>query len=201
MLLARTPLDPLDYLAREAEVPQRLEYVNGHAYALSGSTKQHAKLVTNLVGHAFNALPRRPACEVFSQGVKVHVPERNSFYYPDVLATCEPPSREQYIVREPCFIVEVLSPSTANIDRREKRAAYMTLASLEQYLILDQDRMRADLYCRAEKGWTLAILREQDRAVELTCLNLVLTLAQIYSGVEFPLHVAEEEPELEWLTA
>lgn len=202
MLQLRQSLDSLDYLMREAEVPERLEFVNGHAYALSGSTKEHAQIVTNLVGHTFLALPRRPRCAVFSQAVKVHVPERNSFYYPDVVGTCEPRSSDRYIVSEPCFIVEVLSPSTASIDRREKRVAYMTLPSLEQYVVVDQNRMRADVYCREGRRWDLAILREPDQAVRFSCLDCALTLAQIYAGVEFPLHVAEEEdPSLEWLTA
>jgi Uma2 family endonuclease len=198
---ARPVLDALDYLQREAEVPQRHEFVNGQAYALSGTSKRHARLVTNIVGHGFNALAGRPGCNVYSQCVKVHVPERNSFYYPDVVATCEPDLREQYLVREPCFIVEVLSPSTASIDRREKRTAYMTLSSLEQYVILDQDRMRADVYCRGSRSWNLAILREPDQIVDFSCLGCVLTLEQIYAGVELPLHVAEEEPEADWLTA
>jgi len=201
MLRIQRSLDPLEYLEREAEVPQRYEYVNGHAYALSGSTKEHALLVTNLVGHAFNAMPRRPGCSVFSQSVKVHVPDRNSFYYPDVVATCEPHSRDRYIVQAPCFIAEVLSPSTASIDRREKRSAYMTLSSLEQYVVVDQERMRADVYLRDGKGWNLAILRQPDEVLRMACLDCTLTLAQLYSGVEFPLSVREESEDLEWLTA
>jgi Uma2 family endonuclease len=201
MLRPHNSLDPVDYLEREAQVPERLEYVNGHAYALSGSSKEHAQLITNLVGHAFNALPRRPRCAVFSQSVKVHVAERNSFYYPDVVATCEPNSPDRYIVREPCLIVEVLSPSTASIDRREKRSAYTTLRSLEQYIVVDQERMRVDVYCRDGVRWNLAIMREPTELVRLACLDCAFTLAQLYSGVEFPLRVAEEELDLEWLTA
>jgi Uma2 family endonuclease len=200
MQSAQPILDALDYLQREAEAPQRYEFVNGQAYALSGTTRRHGKLVTNLLRLTAEANVRRPGCEVLSQCVKVHVPERNSFYYPDVVATCEPASREQYLIREPCFIVEVLSPSTATIDRREKRIAYMTLPSLEQYVVLDQDRMRADVYSRGSRGWNLAILREPTQVVNFSCLGCVLMLQQIYAGVELPLHVAEE-PEEDWLTA
>ena len=197
---ARPTLDVLDYLQREADVPQRFEYVNGQAYALSGTSKRHGALVTNLVVRLFTAPSRSPSCGVYSQCVKVHVPERNSYYYPDVVAACEYSSSEQYIIREPCFIVEVLSPSTASIDRREKRLAYMTLPSLEQYVVLDQDRMRADVYCRAGSGWNLAILREPAQRLEVSCFRCVLTLDEIYAGVELPLHIADE-PEEEWLTA
>jgi Uma2 family endonuclease len=199
MQLARPVLDAIDYLQREAEAPQRCEFVNGQAYALSGTSKRHANLVTNLLRLTGEANSRRPGCNVYSQCVKLHVPERNSYYYPDVVATCEPETREAYVVREPCFIVEVLSPTTANIDRREKRTAYMTLPSLEQYVVLDQDRMRADVYIRGSRGWNLALLREPGQIVDFTCLDCALTLEQIYTGVRFPLHIAEEDPEEEWL--
>jgi RNA polymerase sigma factor (sigma-70 family) len=42
----------------------------------------------------------------------------------------------------------LLSPSTASIDRREKRASYATVKSLREYLIVDQDRIRVELYRR-----------------------------------------------------
>ena len=61
--------------------------------------------------------------------------------------------------------------------------------------------MRADVYCREEGRWGLSILREPEQLVRFNCLDCVVTLAQVYSGVEFPLHVAEEEPDMEWLTA
>jgi Uma2 family endonuclease len=201
MRLPQPALDAHEYLQREARVDQRYEFVNGQAYPLSSGTLQHGQLITRILGHAFNAAERHPRCNVLTQSVKLHVPARNSFYYPDVMVTCEPVFREQDIVRAPCCVVEVLSPSTANIDRREKRIAYMTLGSLEQYLVVDQSRMRADVYWRAESGWNLSILREPEQIVEISCLDCTFTLQQLYEGVDLPLRVAEEEPEEEWLTA
>jgi Uma2 family endonuclease len=202
MLHALSFLTPEDYLARESLTPVRYEYVNGEVYALSGTTLRHGTLVTNLVAHTFAAAGRRPPCRVFSQCVKVHIPARNSYYYPDVVATCEPCALEQYIIREPCFIVEVLSPTTANIDRREKRNAYMTLDSLGEYVLLDQDRMRADVYRRKGDCWNLAVLDEPSQVVEISCLECALTLEQLYAGINLPLRVSEAmEEEEDWLTA
>jgi Uma2 family endonuclease len=179
----------------------RYEYVNGQAYALSGGTLQHAQLITRVAYLATRAAARHPQCNVLAQCIKLHVPERNSYYYPDVLVTCEPTFRRQEIVVAPCCLVEVLSQSTASIDRREKRIAYMTLGSLEQYIVIDQYRMRADVYRRAAKGWNLAILREPTQTVDIARVDCSFTLEQLYDGVDLPPHVAEEEPEQEWLTA
>ena len=201
MQTVRASLSAVDYLAREMTASVRHEYVDGHAYALSGASLRHGSLVTNFVAQTHLSARRRPPCRVFSQSVKVHVSARNSFYYPDVVATCEVGTREEYVVREPCFIIEVLSPSTASIDRREKRMAYATLDSLEQYVVVDQDRMRADVYCRGSKGWNLSILREPQEVVQLTCLDCALTLEQIYAGIDLPMGVEEPTEEEEWLMA
>jgi Uma2 family endonuclease len=85
----------------------------------------------------------------------------------------------------------VLSPSTASIDRREKRLAYTTLDSLTEYVLVYQDRMRVDVYQRTEGGWNLAILREPEQAIDITCLRCSLALEQIYKGVDLPLSVSE----------
>ena len=71
--------------------------------------------------------------------MKVHVQARNSFYYPDVSACCDTLDRSEICVERPCLVIEVLSPATASIYRREKRLGYATLKSLHEYIIVDQD--------------------------------------------------------------
>ena len=50
------------------------------------------------------------------RGLRVQVEARNSYYYPDVSACCDQSDRDELYVTSPCFIIEVLSPSTASID-------------------------------------------------------------------------------------
>lgn len=196
----RALLNAADYLAREFLERERHEYVNGQVYALSGASRRHGQVIANLATPAHIAARKLAGCQVFSQGVKVHVAARNSYYYPDVGASCEPGDSDEYIVREPCFLIEVLSPATASIDRREKRLAYMTLDSLTEYVMVEQERMRVDFYQRDGGTWNLYILRQPDEVVELSCLALRLTLEQIYDGVDLSLRVSEPEPP-EYLTA
>jgi len=177
----------------EAKSPLKHEYVDGEVYAMSGAKRRHNLITSQLVRHTRNAADNREGCQVFGSDMKVYVQKRNSFYYPDVSVCCDPTDlHELYLVR-PCFIVEVLSPSTAGVDRREKRMSYLTLESLREYAIVDQDRMRVELYRRESDEWRGFLLNQPDDVMESTCLDLRMTLSQIYEGVELPSGIAESE--------
>ncbi len=190
------PLSPEQYLAWEEQSPAKYEYVNGETYAQSGAKRAHNLIATNLVYRARSAAKARRECQVFGSDMKVYVEARNSFYYPDLSVCCDPADRHDLYLTRPCFIVEVTSTSTALIDRREKRANYLTLDSLREYVIVDQSRMRVDLCRRESVGWRGYVLAYPDEIVECSCLGLRIELAHIYEGVDLPAPgVAEPEPE------
>src|SRR5688500_10444267 len=110
-----------DYLAGEAQGFRKHEYVDGEVYARAGAARRHNVLASNIHVRAGNAAYRALNCQVFGPDMKIYVEARNSFYYPDLSACCDPTDRNEQFLACPCFIVEVLSPSTASIDRREKR--------------------------------------------------------------------------------
>ena len=121
------PLSPTEYLDREEKSPVKSEYVNGEIYTMSGAKRAHNLIASNLVYRARGAaIGRHSGCQVFGSDMKVYVEAHSSFYYPDLSVCCDPSDRHDRFVARPCFIVEVLSPSTALIDRREKRASYTT---------------------------------------------------------------------------
>lgn len=187
-------LSASEFLDWDANTRVKHEYVDGEIYAMSGASRRHNLIVTNLIHHARRAADARARCQVFGPDMKVRIERRNSFYYPDLSVCCDPTDRhERYLVR-PCFIAEVLSPSTAAIDRREKRVSYATLESIREYVIVEQDRMRVELYQRAGKTLRGYLLSEPDDALESTCLGLRMPLRQVYEGVEFPPGVAESDP-------
>jgi Uma2 family endonuclease len=100
------------------------------------------------------------------------------------MIACGPEPRDTHIEEAPCLLVEVLSPSTESIDRREKLMVYKGIASLNAYLIVDQDRRLVEHYWRAPNGWRHATLEEQG-AIGLQCpSSFTLTLDEIYEGAE-----------------
>jgi Uma2 family endonuclease len=182
------PVSPEEYLRREEANPFKSEYVDGEIYAMSGATRRHNLVVSSLVRHAHQAADARDACQVFSSSMKVRITAGHGcyFYYPDLCVSCDPTDADELFLVRPCFIAEVLSPSTARIDRREKRLHYLALDSLREYAMIDQDRMRIELYRREGRDWSGYLLDQPHDVMESSCLGLRLTLAQIYADIDFP---------------
>lgn len=66
---------------------------------------------------------RQKRCQLFMADMKVRIDDQNDsyFYYPDLLLSCDPEDWESaYYRRKPCLLVEIASPSSFRIDRREK---------------------------------------------------------------------------------
>ena len=112
--------------------------------------------------------------------VRLRVASDDAFYYPDLMLACDPDDRATYYRTHPCLIVEVLSKATERIDRREKLLAYTSIDSLQEYLLLSQDRTQAELHRRAE-GWRAQILTAGE--VRFQCLDAAVPLATIYEDV------------------
>lgn len=172
-----------DYLAAEESAELRSEYLGGLVYAMSGASVRHNRIV----GNTFAALRSRvPAgCEVFFESVKLHLRLQNLdwFYYPDAMV-CSDPADDHPLYRErPCLLVEVLSESTARIDRREKCLVYTQTAGLQGYLLLDQDAVRAQLHrCDAAGLWQQQTFDTPAAVLDLPCVGPV-PLGELYAGL------------------
>ncbi|WP_373053979.1 Uma2 family endonuclease [Thioalkalivibrio sp.] len=171
-----------EYLEGERTTEVRHEFVGGETYAMVGASDRHGLMALNLAT-ALHPHVRGTDCQLFMADMKlrVEVAGEVAFYYPDLLLSCDPQDRETYFRQRPCLIVEVLSEATARIDRREKLYAYTQIPSLQEYLLLAQDRIEAELHRREGETWTT--LRFTEGAVPCTCLNLDIPLATIYEDV------------------
>ena len=181
-----------EYFRFEETSPIKHEYVAGEVYAMSGATVRHNRIAGNIFGRLFPAARRSP-CDVFIGNMRVQV-AHDRYYYPDVAIICTPVAESDIVARSPCVVVEVTSPSTARIDRGEKLDAYRSISTLEMYLIVDHRRRRVERHWRDTLGseWR----REEivgEGHVRVPCLDVELTLDEIYERVELPA-VGEPEP-------
>lgn len=105
-------------------------------------------------GLVLGAHARSKGFQLFMADMKVRVEQMGEtyFYYLDLLLSCDPEDRETYYRRNPCLIVEVLSPSAELIDRREKLFAYRSIPGLREYMLVDPDQRRVEVYCYASGG-------------------------------------------------
>ena len=120
------------------------------------------------------------------------------YYYPDVLVVCTPIADLDVVVRNPCVVVEVTSPSTRRIDRGEKLDAYRRIPALRAYLIVDHRRRRVERHSResASGEWMREeSVGESQTPIPVPCLDASLTLDAIYRRVELPAVHEPEPPE------
>lgn len=177
------PMTVDEYLELEASSTIRHEYVEGHVYALAGASQQHNEIVLN-IAERFRSAARQNDCRVRAMEIMLRITS-NRYYYPDALATCVPEEFRTRAVESPCVVVEVLSPSTEQIDHREKLFAYKSIRTLRAYYIVHQDSMTVENHWRDEDGnWWHGTLHGEG-ALHVPCLNIDLPLADIYEGVRF----------------
>lgn len=176
------PMTVEEYLELEASSRIRHEYLAGEVFAMSGATPRHNRLAGR-VYEALRAHLRGGPCEPYMGDVqvKLRISRDDYLFYPDVMVVCGREQGNERFFTDPKLIVEVLSPSTAGIDRHEKRIAYRRIASLEEYVIVAQESIEVTSHRRTE-DWEPAVLDGLESILDLRCVGLSLPLAQIYEG-------------------
>jgi len=99
--------------------------------------------------------------------------------------TCNPAGIEKQFLRFPTLVVEVLSPSTETIDRREKKMNYLQLHTLDEYVLVAQERREVTVYRRAT-GWQAEIFSDDGAVVEFKSVKQAMTVREIYEDVGRP---------------
>ncbi len=187
-----------EYLALEEQALIRHEYVQGQIFAMTGSTDAHNVICGNIHAMLHPHL-RGSGCRAYVNDMKLMIEQANGFYYPDIMVTCEPFETKSVFKQHPVLIVEVLSPSTKHIDRREKLIAYRQIDSLQQYLMIHQNKYRIDSYRRdADNQWEVSSLGIGDSLILVSRPSILeVPFTSIYEGVALDLTVEEEDEEYE----
>jgi Uma2 family endonuclease len=173
-----------EYLAAEASSEIKHEYQDGYVYAMAGASDAHVTIAGNLFTIIRNHL-RGSGCRAYMSDMRVNLATRKSYYYPDVMVTCNPLDRElTYYKQHPCLIIEVLSTSTEAFDRGDKFTDYQQIESLQEYVLVSQTRQRVDYFQRSSQGlWVLQSYYLGD-ILQLTSINCFIPVVDIFEDVE-----------------
>ena len=171
-----------EYFEFEEKSQLRHEYVNGMVYAMSGASLAHNEIAFAL-GVAVRAHLRGGPCKAFINDVKLRITSAtdNIVYYPDLMVACNPNEWGTHFVRNPKLVMEVLSPTTRDIDRREKATAYRHISSIEEYVLIEQLEQKIVVQRRAE-DWKPQVYAGPEAVAEFRSISLAAPLAQIYEG-------------------
>ncbi|HKC66332.1 MAG TPA: Uma2 family endonuclease [Pyrinomonadaceae bacterium] len=183
----QTFLTPEEYLAIERRAEYKSEYIDGVMYAVSGASFWHNVVVANLITELVQQLRGRP-CRVLPSDIKVRMPDSRKFFYPDVSVVCgEPQFHDERtdVILNPTLIIEVLSESTAGFDRGEKFQAYQQLNSLQEYLLVSQDKIFIEQFVRQERErWTYIATVGLESSLALPSIECSLSLKAVYDKID-----------------
>ena len=180
----KTKTNVEDYLEDEKISPVKREFVEGEIYAMAGASDNHNRIVRNFVNFLSRHLDDSP-CETFFGDIKVRV-TKNVYYYPDILVSCEENPEDAHFRNSPILIIEVTSPSTESIDRREKLLFYQQMPSVQEYVIVSQAKINVEIHRRQPDGrWITYYFDASDEEVEFQSVGLTVALAEIYRRVRF----------------
>ena len=178
-------LTPEEYFIWEEQQLLRHEYLSGRVYAMSGGTQNHGRIASNIIfilkGHL-----RGGGCQVGNSDCRVNIFETKDYVYPDVSVTCDERDRTAIqAIQYPCLIIEVLSASTANYDRGDKFRMYRRNPSLQDYVLVDAEKIAIDLYRKNDRGnWEIFNYQSGDN-IDLQSIGLIFPIESVYEDIIF----------------
>ena len=179
---------PEEYLVLEEKAARKSEYYRGEIFAMAGGSINHNRIARNVCNALTQAFDKRP-CEAFISDVRLWLEHAKLYTYPDVMVICgEPkfvPERTDTLTN-PLVIVEVLSPSTQLYDCNSKFLFYRGLETLQDYLLIEQDKIYLDYYHKlGPNEWHLKTYEAQADFIRLEAIEVELSVEQIYARVSF----------------
>jgi Uma2 family endonuclease len=171
------------YLALERDSEVKHELDNGEIVAMAGGSPRHSALASRISGAIENT--RSAGCTAFQSDMRVRVLATGRATYPDVSMVCgpielDPADRSGTTITNPMLLVEVLSPSTEEVDRVSKWRDYQRIPSLQEYVLVNQEP-RIEIYRRLASGnWEYLDVQE---GVVALASGAVLELSILYSNL------------------
>lgn len=178
-----------EYLELEKNSEERYEYFDGEVFAMAGGSPSHARISGNVYS-AIQQKLRGGNCEAFNSEIRIKVPKALPYRYPDTSVVCGEQVFDeisgQAMLLNPVLIVEVLSPSTAAYDLKDKFTEYQSIDSFQEYLIVSHDKPHVIHHIRQSKRtWLRTDIEGLHAEVTLESINVTLTMREIYERVKF----------------
>lgn len=176
------------YLELEVNSLDRHEFINGEIILMAGGSPDHNEIALNLGGALKQALKGKPY-RTFGSDQRLWIPQLNNYTYPDLIVVAKPielqPGRTDTITN-PLLIAEVLSKGTRAYDRDDKFAAYRSIPSFQEYLLIDQYRIQVQQYSKTDANkWIFSEYSSTGDRLTLNSISVEISVADLYENIEF----------------
>ncbi len=177
-----------EYLESERAATEKHEYYQGEVFAMGGAPGNHNEIFSNLFGEIAPKLKGK-GCKPYGSDLRIHIPKNSLYTYPDISIIC---GDKKYTddkfdtVTNPSVIIEVLSRSTRNYDRLEKFSLYRDILTLQEYILVDSQRVHIEKYARnANNTWELSDHDSLQEILAIVTVNISISIKDIYHGLSF----------------
>lgn len=173
-----------EYFEIEEKSSALHEYVAGEIYDMAEPSQAHEIIAMNLAAPLHAHMRGRP-CRTYQgrRQLQLRCSGDDIVYRPDVWVACaDIRNAKGDYVDEPCLVIEVLSPSTARFDRREKATSYREIPTIEEYVLVGQKPAHLTIYRRTEE-WRPQTLESLLDILDLRSVGLAIPVARIYERI------------------
>ena len=179
-----------EYLLLEIESGKKYEYQDGKVLALAGGSVNHGLLCGNIYAELRSQLRLKGSdCKPTTSEIKLNITKENCFVYPDSMVICgdlEKSKNDKNSITNPIVVVEVLSKSTSDYDRGDKFYLYRQIPSLQEYVLIAQDRAQVEVYYKKPKTdlWRISRFIGLESIVQLQSLDIEIKMSELFFDIE-----------------
>ncbi len=175
-----------EYIAFEERSEIRHEFINNQLIPMPGTTIFHNTICINLT-FLLRTLLKKGLFRIVQENVKVQITSDRDYTYPDIAVTSDPRDLERqnvYFVKYPSVIFEVISKTSRIEDSADKFIRYKNIDSLQNYLLVDSEKMLVEVRVKLENGdWEAETYLPSNTRFPVPALGLELTFDDVYEGV------------------
>lgn len=177
-----------EYLNLEQESGKKYEFHNGVITSLADGTLNHGKLCGSIYAELRMRLKEiKSDCAAYSSEIKLFIKEKNAFVYPDAQVVCGQleTSSNSHAIQNPILLVEVLSKTTAEYDRGDKFYFYRSIESLQEYVLIEQERPVVEVFYKqvGSELWSISRFEGLTDTVFFKSIGVELPLAVLYEDI------------------
>lgn len=177
-----------EYLAWESKQEFKNELIDNRVWLMLGAGPRHNSISVNLIVFFHPMFEEREFTALGSRACLQIDPE-STFVYPDFMLLTGMPQEHwrcnQCFFQDPTVVIEILSPSTEDMDRGRKKALYLQLESLQTYLLISQDRPLIEAHNRVGDEWRSSKTAGLDSSIVIPAIDCEIPLSDIYRRMHF----------------
>lgn len=163
------------------------EYYKGEIFAMSGASIAHNKIAINCTLDIGNKLKGKK-CQLFGSDLRIHIPKNTLYTYPDisiVSGEIETTDTKFDTITNPSVIIEIHYSSTRNYDKGEKITLYREIDSLQEYILIDSERIIVEKFIRnTDHSWQLTEYKTIEQSFSISTVGIEMQLFDIYEGIK-----------------